>query len=212
MNLLPRTNIFPTLFLEDRTTLRLDQILLKTSTSWWSDSSFFEQKVEYNLYTEQISGSPFTSPRHENLRSWLYRTLPSVCHGEFVSYKWVVRSLFSHHSEMTRYSSKVTSIFIIIWLRMHLYVNNDPILWSGSRDWPQTGLPSLPTPTDCCGNRSQCRAQTTRWTGWTDWRLWQGPGTPDWDMESGSISTSATPAWARGRWSTVTGTSWSSPS
>ena len=41
------------------------------------------QKVPYDLYTEQLSGSAFTSPRHTNLRSWLYRIRPSVGHDEF---------------------------------------------------------------------------------------------------------------------------------
>jgi homogentisate 1,2-dioxygenase len=34
--------------------------------------------VPYNLYTEQLSGTAFTAPRHENRRSWLYRIQPSV--------------------------------------------------------------------------------------------------------------------------------------
>ncbi|RDI43810.1 homogentisate 1,2-dioxygenase [Aquicella lusitana] len=41
------------------------------------------QKVPYGLYAEQLSGSAFTSPRHINLSSWLYRIRPSVLHGEF---------------------------------------------------------------------------------------------------------------------------------
>ncbi len=41
------------------------------------------QKVKYGLYAEQLSGAAFTAPRHENLRSWLYRIRPSVLHGEF---------------------------------------------------------------------------------------------------------------------------------
>src|SRR5215470_15182812 len=35
------------------------------------------------LYTEQLSGSPFTAPRAENRRSWLYRIRPSAMHGPF---------------------------------------------------------------------------------------------------------------------------------
>lgn len=34
--------------------------------------------VPYNLYTEQLSGTAFTSPRCTNRRTWLYRQLPSV--------------------------------------------------------------------------------------------------------------------------------------
>lgn len=41
------------------------------------------QKVPFGLYAEQLSGSAFTSPRAQNLRSWLYRIRPSVTHGEF---------------------------------------------------------------------------------------------------------------------------------
>ncbi|WP_372743547.1 homogentisate 1,2-dioxygenase [Nisaea acidiphila] len=38
------------------------------------------QKCAYGLYAEQLSGSPFTAPRGENERSWLYRIRPSVKH------------------------------------------------------------------------------------------------------------------------------------
>ena len=42
------------------------------------------QRVNYGLYAEQLSGSPFTAPRGSNERSWLYRIRPSVCHvGRF---------------------------------------------------------------------------------------------------------------------------------
>jgi len=41
------------------------------------------QKVDYGLYAEQLSGSSFVMPRGENLRSWLYRILPSAKHGSF---------------------------------------------------------------------------------------------------------------------------------
>jgi homogentisate 1,2-dioxygenase len=34
--------------------------------------------VPYNLYTEQLTGTAFTAPRHENRRTWLYRIQPSV--------------------------------------------------------------------------------------------------------------------------------------
>ena len=43
------------------------------------------QKVNYGLYAEQLSGSPFTAPQATNQRSWLYRIRPSVKHsGRFV--------------------------------------------------------------------------------------------------------------------------------
>jgi homogentisate 1,2-dioxygenase len=36
------------------------------------------RQVPFNLYTEQLSGTAFTSPRHVNRRSWLYRIQPGV--------------------------------------------------------------------------------------------------------------------------------------
>ncbi len=44
------------------------------------------QKVPFGLYAEQLSGSAFTAPRHENRRSWLYRLRPSAAHGPFAPY------------------------------------------------------------------------------------------------------------------------------
>jgi homogentisate 1,2-dioxygenase len=41
------------------------------------------QKVANGLYAEQISGSAFTAPRHENLRTWAYRIRPSVLQSRF---------------------------------------------------------------------------------------------------------------------------------
>ena len=41
------------------------------------------QKVPYGLYAEQLSGTSFVSPRHENQRSWLYRIRPSVLQSQF---------------------------------------------------------------------------------------------------------------------------------
>src|ERR1051325_10007003 len=38
------------------------------------------QRLNYGLYAEQLSGSPFTAPRGTNERSWLYRIRPSVRH------------------------------------------------------------------------------------------------------------------------------------
>jgi homogentisate 1,2-dioxygenase len=45
------------------------------------------QKVPYGLFAEQLSGSSFMSPRHENRNSWLYRIRPSVLHSAFVPFK-----------------------------------------------------------------------------------------------------------------------------
>jgi len=41
------------------------------------------QKVPFGLYAEQLSGSAFTMPRAQNLRSWLYRLRPSAMHPAF---------------------------------------------------------------------------------------------------------------------------------
>ena len=41
------------------------------------------QQVPFGLYAEQLSGSAFTAPRAENLRSWLYRLRPSAMHPPF---------------------------------------------------------------------------------------------------------------------------------
>src|SRR5579875_1374776 len=41
------------------------------------------QRPPHGLYTEQISGTPFTAPRRENRRSWLYRIRPSAMHPPF---------------------------------------------------------------------------------------------------------------------------------
>lgn len=41
------------------------------------------QKPPFGLYAEQLSGSAFTASLTQNLRSWLYRILPSVSHGTF---------------------------------------------------------------------------------------------------------------------------------
>ena len=37
----------------------------------------------YGLYAEQLSGTPFTVPRAAALRTWMYRTRPSVTHEPF---------------------------------------------------------------------------------------------------------------------------------
>ena len=41
------------------------------------------QRVAFGLYAEQVTGSAFTAPRAENLRSWQYRLLPSVQHAPY---------------------------------------------------------------------------------------------------------------------------------
>jgi homogentisate 1,2-dioxygenase len=44
------------------------------------------QRPAYGLYTEQLSGSAFTAPRHENRRSWLYRMRPTADHPPYEPY------------------------------------------------------------------------------------------------------------------------------
>lgn len=41
------------------------------------------QQVNLGLYAEQLSGSAFTAPKGQNLRSWLYRIQPSVVRSQF---------------------------------------------------------------------------------------------------------------------------------
>ena len=41
------------------------------------------QRTPLGLYTEQLSGSPFTAPRHQNRRTWTYRIRPSVTHKPY---------------------------------------------------------------------------------------------------------------------------------
>jgi len=45
------------------------------------------QRVAYGLYAEQLSGTPFTVPRHLNRRAWLYRIRPSVTHHPFEPFR-----------------------------------------------------------------------------------------------------------------------------
>jgi homogentisate 1,2-dioxygenase len=45
------------------------------------------QRPAFGLYTEQLSGSAFTVPRHENRRSWLYRMRPTADHRPFTLYE-----------------------------------------------------------------------------------------------------------------------------
>jgi homogentisate 1,2-dioxygenase len=41
------------------------------------------QRPPFGLYAEGVSGTPFTAPRHENRRTWLYRIRPSAMHGAY---------------------------------------------------------------------------------------------------------------------------------
>src|SRR5258708_5991930 len=49
------------------------------------------QRPAYGLYAEQLSGTAFTAPRHENRRSWLYRLRPTAEHPPFVRYQGAKR-------------------------------------------------------------------------------------------------------------------------
>ena len=44
------------------------------------------QNTPLGLYAEQLSGTAFTAPRHENRRSWLYRLRPSAQHPAYVPF------------------------------------------------------------------------------------------------------------------------------
>ncbi len=44
------------------------------------------QRPAFGLYTEQLSGTAFTAPRHDNRRSWLYRMRPTADHRPFEAY------------------------------------------------------------------------------------------------------------------------------
>ena len=44
------------------------------------------QRPAFGLYAEQLSGTAFTAPRHENRRSWLYRLRPTADHRPFQAY------------------------------------------------------------------------------------------------------------------------------
>ena len=44
------------------------------------------QRPAYGLYAEQLSGTAFTAPRHENRRNWLYRMRPAADHPPYMRY------------------------------------------------------------------------------------------------------------------------------
>ena len=45
------------------------------------------QRPAFGLYAEQVSGTAFTAPRHDNRRSWLYRMRPTADHRPFQPYE-----------------------------------------------------------------------------------------------------------------------------
>jgi homogentisate 1,2-dioxygenase len=57
------------------------------------------QRPAFGLYTEQLSGTAFTMPRHENRRSWLYRLRPTADHPPFTAYAGAPGLSFDKGSE-----------------------------------------------------------------------------------------------------------------
>ncbi len=53
------------------------------------------QECNLGLYAEQLSGTSFTRPRHNNLRSWLYRILPTVAQGTYSPYQHTLNDSFN---------------------------------------------------------------------------------------------------------------------
>ncbi|MEP7316287.1 MAG: homogentisate 1,2-dioxygenase [Sphingomicrobium sp.] len=52
------------------------------------------QRPAFGLYAEQLSGTAFTAPRHDNRRSWLYRMRPTADHPPYTRYQQA--RLFAH--------------------------------------------------------------------------------------------------------------------
>lgn len=44
------------------------------------------QRPPFGLYAEKFSGTAFTTPRSNNLQTWLYRVLPAASHQPFEPY------------------------------------------------------------------------------------------------------------------------------
>ncbi len=53
------------------------------------------QTCSLNLFAEQLSGSAFSRSRHVNYHSWLYRTLPSVVHEDYVLYPETIQHTYA---------------------------------------------------------------------------------------------------------------------
>ncbi|AHE67517.1 homogentisate 1,2-dioxygenase [Legionella oakridgensis ATCC 33761 = DSM 21215] len=52
------------------------------------------QQCEFGLYAEQLSGTAFTRPRHNNLFSWMYRILPSVVQQGYERYPHEIQNQY----------------------------------------------------------------------------------------------------------------------
>ncbi|CAI7640292.1 unnamed protein product [Penicillium discolor] len=63
------------------------------------------QKAPYGLYTEKLSGTAFTAPRHENKQTWVYRIIPAAAHENFVA-----EDADSYHTRMTTETHKLHHI------------------------------------------------------------------------------------------------------
>jgi homogentisate 1,2-dioxygenase len=58
------------------------------------------QKCNYGLYGEQLSGTAFTAPAHQNERTWCYRIRPSVKHaGRFARVDMPYWKTAPHHPQ-----------------------------------------------------------------------------------------------------------------
>src|SRR5256714_5418363 len=92
------------------------------------------QKVNYGLYAEQLSGSPFTAPQASNQRSWLYRIRPAVRHtGRFARIdRGLIRTAPQRESELP--------IGQLRW---------DPTPFPGKKLTFLTGLRTITTAGDC---------------------------------------------------------------
>ena len=65
------------------------------------------QRVARGLYAEQISGTAFTAPRHQNLRSWFYRIRPAAMHTPF--------ELNTHQTFHNRFDEQATTPNQLRW-------------------------------------------------------------------------------------------------
>ncbi|KAL1882492.1 hypothetical protein Plec18167_002908 [Paecilomyces lecythidis] len=63
------------------------------------------QKAPYGLYTEKLSGTAFTAPRHENKQTWVYRILPAAAHENFQPV-----DAATYHTHMTTETGKLHQI------------------------------------------------------------------------------------------------------
>lgn len=85
------------------------------------------QRPAFGLYTEQISGTAFTAPRHENRRSWLYRLRPSAGHPPFTFLRALVdRDVPPCPPNRMRWAPRAMPDHSIDWL-----ASLEPVLSSG---------------------------------------------------------------------------------